>query len=70
MLSEDLPLGTFLATISVFREVSANFVDGYRGLKKANRRGDMTFGFPQAYAKIEHFDKLQGLKHEICVYYY
>eukprot|EP00435_Cladocopium_sp_Y103_P030492 s1840_g7.t1 len=34
VLSEDLPLGTFLATISVFREVSANFVDGYRGLKK------------------------------------
>ena len=35
VVAKQLPLGTFLATISVFREVSSNFVDGYRGLKKA-----------------------------------
>ena len=34
VLAKELPLGTFLATISVFREVSSNFVDGYKGLKK------------------------------------
>ena len=33
VLAKELPLGTFLATISVFREVSSNFVDGYKGLK-------------------------------------
>ena len=34
VLDHTLPLGTFLATISVFKEVSSNFVDGYAGLKK------------------------------------
>lgn len=34
VLAKELPLGTFLATISVFREVSSNFVDGYGGFKK------------------------------------
>eukprot|EP00435_Cladocopium_sp_Y103_P041628 s1840_g11.t1 len=34
VLAKDLPLGTFLATISVFKEVSSNFEDGYAGLKK------------------------------------
>ncbi|CAK9073175.1 unnamed protein product [Durusdinium trenchii] len=34
VLSKELPLGTFLATISVFKEVSSNFEDGYSGLKK------------------------------------
>jgi len=34
VLAKELPLGTFLATISVFKEVSSNFVDGYAGLKK------------------------------------
>lgn len=33
VLAKELPLGTFLATISVFKEVSSNFVDGYAGLK-------------------------------------
>ena len=33
VLAKELPLGTFLATISVFREVSSNFVGGYAGLK-------------------------------------
>ena len=35
VLAKELPLGTFLATISVFKEVSSNFEDGYAGLKKA-----------------------------------
>lgn len=34
VLAKELPLGTFLATISVFKEVSSNFEDGYAGLKK------------------------------------
>ena len=39
VLAKELPLGTFLATISVFKEVSSNFEDGYAGLKKATRVG-------------------------------
>ena len=35
VLAKELPLGTFLATVSVFKEVSSNFEDGYAGLKKA-----------------------------------
>ena len=35
VLAKELPLGTFLATSSVFKEVSSNFEDGYAGLKKA-----------------------------------
>ncbi|CAJ1328439.1 unnamed protein product [Effrenium voratum] len=40
VLSGELALGTFLATISVFKEVSSNFVDGYGGLKKVRKAFD------------------------------
>eukprot|EP00931_Biecheleriopsis_adriatica_P064469 TRINITY_DN39244_c0_g1_i1.p1 TRINITY_DN39244_c0_g1~~TRINITY_DN39244_c0_g1_i1.p1 ORF type:complete len:897 (+),score=130.49 TRINITY_DN39244_c0_g1_i1:40-2691(+) len=36
VISKEMPLGTFLATISVFKQVTSNFVTGYKGFKRVH----------------------------------